>query len=504
MNRFRPLLHHALLCLLALCLLTAPALADGETSYNSGSVAGFSTNYVTIDMSAGVRAGVMLANSSIISTQSVTAMAQANGAIAAVNGTYFEAYNGVPVPWGTIIKDGKLLYTGAHVATVGITSTGQLLVDRVSISFTGYVNGELKFYPWWINHSQDEAAEGIAIYTCEYTTPVTPPAGARVVLADSANKVTSTTSGQFTVPSGGYALVFNAGVANKVDDIHVGDTVTYSYTLNTTFTDASQWADVQQALSAGPSLIINGTVTASGEEEGFFEAKVNTNRAGRSFIGGTADGKIIIGNIGSATLAEAASVCQSLGLVNAMCLDGGGSIALYHNGSGSGGRDVNNALGFFLGGAPAPAAPAAPAAEKAEGRPQSLSLGGSTTRLYAYNIGGNNYFKLRDLAALLAGSEAEFSVGYDSATKAITLQRGGQYVPVGGEGELTEVPRIFQVQPSQATLYVNGVQQEMTAYNIEGNNYFKLRDLGQIMDFGVGYDAAAKLVVLDPATGYSE
>ena len=44
----------------------------------------------------------------------------------------------------------------------------------------------------------------------------------------------------------------------------------------------------------------------------------------------------------------------------------------------------------------------------------------------------------------------------------------------------------------------------MDACNIGGSNYFKLRDLGRALNFGVGYDQTQRLVVLDPESGYSE
>ena len=44
---------------------------------------------------------------------------------------------------------------------------------------------------------------------------------------------------------------------------------------------------------------------------------------------------------------------------------------------------------------------------------QSIVLDGKDTGVKGYNIEDNNYFKLRDVAALLDGKDAEFSVSYD-------------------------------------------------------------------------------------------
>ena len=40
-------------------------------------------------------------------------------------------------------------------------------------------------------------------------------------------------------------------------------------------------------------------------------------------------------------------------------------------------------------------------------------------------------------------------------------------------------------------------------YNIGGHTYFKLRDLGRLLDFGVTYDSAAKAVHIDPDSSYT-
>ena len=40
-------------------------------------------------------------------------------------------------------------------------------------------------------------------------------------------------------------------------------------------------------------------------------------------------------------------------------------------------------------------------------------------------------------------------------------------------------------EPSWSPIYVDGQQVHMTAYNISGNNYVKLRDIGKAVGFNV-------------------
>ena len=49
----------------------------------------------------------------------------------------------------------------------------------------------------------------------------------------------------------------------------------------------------------------------------------------------------------------------------------------------------------------------------------------------------------------------------------------------------------------------DGSEVQFTAYHIEGNNYFKLRDIGEAFDFGVDWDEAAATIRIDTSKGYT-
>jgi len=53
-----------------------------------------------------------------------------------------------------------------------------------------------------------------------------------------------------------------------------------------------------------------------------------------------------------------------------------------------------------------------------------LYVGRYYYRMMAYNIGGNNYLKLRDIASLL-----NFSVEWDGANNTIIIDTSSDYVP---------------------------------------------------------------------------
>ena len=125
----------------------------------------------------------------------------------------------------------------------------------------------------------------------------------------------------------------------------------------------------------------------------------------------------------------------------------------------------------------------------------SVLLDGKTVSLDAYEIADNNYFKIRDLASVLSGTNSQFEVTWDVANQAIQLTPGVPYTSVGGE--LTKGNG--QSQPakvSNAKILLNGAGLDLKAYEINGNTYFKLRDLGEALGFGVDWDSAQNTILI--------
>ena len=67
---------------------------------------------------------------------------------------------------------------------------------------------------------------------------------------------------------------------------------------------------------------------------------------------------------------------------------------------------------------------------------------------------------------------------------------------------VTAAASTLAANPTASTVYVNGTATAFEAYNISGNNYFKLRDLMEAIDVFVGYDNATKAITLDTSKGY--
>ena len=132
----------------------------------------------------------------------------------------------------------------------------------------------------------------------------------------------------------------------------------------------------------------------------------------------------------------------------------------------------------------------------------AVLVNGGEVDFDAYNIEGANYFKLRDLAYALRETEKRFEVSWDAPTKTIALVPGQSYTPAGGElnGGGADVKTAV---PTAARILLDGKAVSFTAYNIGGNNYFKLRDIGQALNFGVDWDSTKRIIAIDTSAAYT-
>ncbi|MFC0211804.1 stalk domain-containing protein [Paenibacillus chartarius] len=155
---------------------------------------------------------------------------------------------------------------------------------------------------------------------------------------------------------------------------------------------------------------------------------------------------------------------------------------------------------------PETAAATAPASQSAAANPTAskVMVNGKEVTFEAYNIDGNNYFKLRDFAQAVNGSDKQFEVSWDNANNAISLISKKAYTQVGGELAVSAAAGSKQAASTNSKIYVDGKEVRLTAYNIDGNNYFKLRDVAQAFNIGVTWDGTANMVGIDTKADYKE
>ena len=145
-----------------------------------------------------------------------------------------------------------------------------------------------------------------------------------------------------------------------------------------------------------------------------------------------------------------------------------------------------------------------PAALTVNPTKSTVYINGAAVEFEAYLINDENYFKLRDLAFALSGTEKQFSTSWDAATKLGALTSGQPYVPEGqemirGDGQ----PKPAALNAGFAVL-LDGKLTEIRAYLILDNNFVRIRDILRLFDIGWSYDSATQDIKIDTSKPYAE
>ncbi len=265
-----------------------------------------------------------VASSTLQSKRSLRNIAQRTNSIVAINGGFFKPQNGVPL--GTLMINNKL-YTGPiyNRVALGIFDNGYT-VGRVQFNGAIIGNGhEIKID----NINQPRMLSSyIIIYTRDWGTyaPVSPQYG--VQLRVEGNRITAASANPLSIPQNGYVIV---GPKSKLSALFGAKYVDTQISLS------PQWDNVRHIISGGPYLVKNGEVFVDMTEQ---KLQSIGGRNPRTAIGYTKDNDLILitadGREGSSvglTLTELAYFMKSLGCINAINLDGGGSTVMYVNGS---------------------------------------------------------------------------------------------------------------------------------------------------------------------------
>jgi len=143
------------------------------------------------------------------------------------------------------------------------------------------------------------------------------------------------------------------------------------------------------------------------------------------------------------------------------------------------------ALEVYAASAPAIAYPSA----------QTVTVDGAPVEFQMYALqdaSGNptNYVKVRDVAGILNGTAAQFTVGYYNG--AVHLVKGWAYTPNGSEGKTPFSGNQIYTK-SAAQTDVDGAWLDLDAITLTdaaggGYTYYKLRDLAQALGFNVGWN----------------
>ena len=131
---------------------------------------------------------------------------------------------------------------------------------------------------------------------------------------------------------------------------------------------------------------------------------------------------------------------------------------------------------------------------------QKILIDGKEVQCEAYNICGCNYFKLRDMAYLLNGTARQFNITWNGEHNYVSIDRNTPYEIIGGECTLGDGT---DKTPYRSTTSIGSLY-NTTYFNINGNNYVSIRDIGLEANFGVAYDEANNAVVISTDKDYEQ
>lgn len=266
---------------------------------------------------------VMASSSSLNHKASIRAMAQKTNSVVAINGGFFKPQSGVPL--GTLMINGKL-FTGPiyNRVALGIFDTGY---EVARLEFDGKITGNNTTVKIDNINQPRMLSSYVLVYTRDWGNyaPASPREGVQLQIVD--NKITAASANPLFIPENGFVIV---GPKDKLSALFGSAYVDVDISLN------PKWENVKHIISGGPYLVKNGNVFVDISEEKLLAIG---GRNPRSAIGYTSDNNLIIvavdGREGSSiglTLTELANFMKSLGCVNAINLDGGGSTVMYVNG----------------------------------------------------------------------------------------------------------------------------------------------------------------------------
>lgn len=132
----------------------------------------------------------------------------------------------------------------------------------------------------------------------------------------------------------------------------------------------------------------------------------------------------------------------------------------------------------------------------AETSREKVRFDGKDIKINFYLINRSNYVRIRDAAALLKDTPAKFMVSYDNEGQKVIITKGQNQKEDFTYVEKTVEEKIAKTN-KQKIVDSQGKDIELNGYFIDGYNYFRLRDLAKIIDFGVAYDFTTGTVLLD-------
>jgi len=259
----------------------------------------------------------------------LTAAANKAGAVAAVNGDFFDIDNS-QAPLGVEVQDGALVKSaqasGWPAVGVGKDGLGRLIDATLDASAT--VHGVTYQVATLNAASSSLAADAMVAYTPTWGTySRTIGTGGATNVAEALiqdGKVVSIKAdgaGAGAIPAGAFVLVGTGTQADAIRAFQPDDKATLSYALKD---DVAK--DMKFALGSNVQLVKDGQALANGDPANAPRTAIGFKNGGKTIMLVTADGRQ--STVPGPTLTQWARILADLGAETAMNLDGGGSTTM--------------------------------------------------------------------------------------------------------------------------------------------------------------------------------
>ena len=133
--------------------------------------------------------------------------------------------------------------------------------------------------------------------------------------------------------------------------------------------------------------------------------------------------------------------------------------------------------------------------EKAVESTQKFTVNGEAFEIRAYIIKGKNYLKLRDAAAALRGTKAQFYVDYDNDKHLVSIEMNKPYEDLSDIKTYSSQKELWATMRNMDVL-IDGKEKKLKSAFIIETNYIELRNLAELIGFDIDYDASTRTVVI--------
>lgn len=331
-------------------------LQSGSYSLPSGTV---NANIVTVDMKdSRVSVRASLPDGKLNKTRSFGDIAAGSGAEVVVNANFFNSNDTIKDPVGHLMADGQFLYASSGGTTLGITADNKMYYGQpaVFVHVRTADGGTQQVWDVFEVNVLKQFANQAVLYTPARgdSFPVTYPGYVLVAKGGVSSEYRAVAEGEsVTIPADGFVAYFSNEVASTAWHVtpEMGRKLEVEPYLFAEDAEGFSLSGVETIVGGGPRLVKDGSIVTELEGNFAYDNRFKGSYAApRTAVGTTADNKLLLVNVTSATIQQMRELMSTLGCVDAFNLDGGGSAAMYYRGQtlATPGRELTSTLQVFV------------------------------------------------------------------------------------------------------------------------------------------------------------